>query len=100
VRMLTERNNRFTLLFALPTDRTAPTVRDSLVKVVGTIPAQMRRWLIWDNGKEMAEHRKFSVATDLEVYFCDPGHRGAMTTRARIMGFERNRAGGGRPAVP
>ena len=56
----------------MPVDRTAPTVRDALVKVVRTIPTQLRRSLAWDNGKEMAQHVAFSAATDLQVYFCDP----------------------------
>jgi IS30 family transposase len=74
VGMLTERTTRFTLLFALPKDRTAPTVRDALIKVIATVPSQLRRSLTWDNGKEMADHVAFTTATDLQVYFCDPGH--------------------------
>ncbi|HEY6415590.1 MAG TPA: IS30 family transposase [Acidimicrobiales bacterium] len=89
VGMLTERSTRFTLLFALPTDRTAPTVRDALVKVVASIPTQLRRSLTWDNGKEMAEHRAFSLATDLQVYFCDPGHPWQRGTAENTIGLVR-----------
>jgi len=39
---------------------------------LGTLPAQLRRSLTWDQGKEMARHREFSLATDIAVYFCDP----------------------------
>lgn len=89
VGMLTERTTRFTLLFPLPADRTAPTVRDALVRVVRTIPAQLRRSLAWDNGKEMAEHLAFSAATDLQVYFCDPGHPWQRGTAENTIGLVR-----------
>lgn len=89
VGMLTERTTRFTLLFPLPHDRTAPTVRDALTKVVATIPAQLRRSLAWDNGKEMAEHVAFSLATDLQVYFCDPGHPWQRATAENTIGLVR-----------
>jgi IS30 family transposase len=72
VGMLTERTTRFTLLFALPDDRAATTVREALVKTVRTLPAELRRSLAWDNGTEMSQHATFTVATDLQVYFCDP----------------------------
>jgi IS30 family transposase len=72
VGMLTERMTRFTMLFALPDNREAATVRDALAKVVRTVPTELRRSLAWDNGSEMSEHVKFTLATDLQVYFCDP----------------------------
>ena len=89
VGMLTERTTRFTLLFALPHDRTAPTVRDALAKAVTTIPTQLRRSLAWDNGKEMAEHVAFTAATDLQVYFCDPGHPWQRGTAENTIGLVR-----------
>lgn len=89
VGMLTERSTRFTLLFALPGDRTAPTVRDALAKVIATIPAQLRRSLTWDNGKEMAEHRAFTLASNLQVYFCDPGHPWQRGTAENTIGLVR-----------
>jgi IS30 family transposase len=39
---------------------------------VQALPAQLRRSLTWDRGMELAEHRRFSVATNVAVYFCDP----------------------------
>src|SRR5262249_28731203 len=72
VGMLTERSTRFTMLFALPDNRGAVTVRDALAKTVRTLPVELRRSLAWDNGTEMAKHAEFTVATDLQVYFCDP----------------------------
>jgi IS30 family transposase len=87
--MLTERSTRFTLLFALPHDRTAPTVRKALLRVVRTIPTQLRRSLTWDNGKEMAEHLAFSAATDLQVFFCDPAHPWQRGTAENTIGLVR-----------
>jgi transposase, IS30 family len=89
VGMLAERTTRFTLLFALPHDRTAPTVRNALTRIVATIPAQLRRSLTWDNGKEMAEHQAFTVATDLQVYFCDPAHPWQRGTAENTIGLVR-----------
>jgi IS30 family transposase len=43
-----------------------------LITTLGTLPTQLRRSLTWDQGKEMARHREFSLATDIAVYFCDP----------------------------
>ena len=67
-----ERTSRFTLLVALPGDRKAVTVRDAVAAKIVELPEHLRRSLTWDQGKEMAEHLTFTVATDLDVYFCDP----------------------------
>jgi IS30 family transposase len=71
VGMLTERTTRFTLLFAL-VDGRAETVRHALEETVRALPNELRRSLAWDNGKEMAQHATFTLATDFQVYFCDP----------------------------
>jgi IS30 family transposase len=89
VGMLTERTTRFTLLFALPDDRQADTVRDALVKVVRRIPTVMRKSLTWDNGKEMARHVEFSAATNLAVYFCDPASPWQRGTAENTIGLVR-----------
>lgn len=89
VGMLTERTTRFTLLFPLLEGRSAPVVRDALIEVVTTIPAQLRRSLAWDNGKEMAHHVAFTLATDLQVYFCDPGHPWQRGTAENTIGLVR-----------
>jgi IS30 family transposase len=89
VGMLAERTTRFTLLFALPVDRQASTVRDALARVVATIPDQLRRSLTWDNGKEMAEHRAFTQATNFQVYFCDPAHPWQRGTAENTIGLVR-----------
>jgi IS30 family transposase len=89
VGMLAERTTRFTLLFPLPVDHTAPTVRDALTKVIATVPKQLRRSLTWDNGKEMAEHVAFTVANDLQIYFCDPGSPWQRGTAENTIGLVR-----------
>jgi transposase, IS30 family len=69
---LVERTTRFVLLLHLPRDRSAEAVRDAMTAAVATLPAALVRTITWDQGKEMAAHREFTVATDVAVYFCDP----------------------------
>jgi transposase, IS30 family len=69
---LVERRTRFVLLVALPNGHTAPEMRDRLAERIVTLPAQLRRSLTWDQGREMAEHARFTVDTGVQVYFCDP----------------------------
>lgn len=68
---LVERSTRFVMLFQLP-DRSAETVRRQLAKKILTLPDALRRTLTWDQGREMAQHREFTVETGLPIYFCDP----------------------------
>jgi transposase, IS30 family len=69
---LVERSSRYVMLVHLPTGRTAEALRLALTRQIQRLPAELRRTLTWDQGKEMAEHAKFSVATDVKVFFCDP----------------------------
>ena len=69
---LVERSTRYLQLVALPDGTEAERVADALAKSVAALPVQLRRSLTWDQGHEMAEHRRFSVASGVEVYFCDP----------------------------
>ena len=68
---LVERHSRFTMLVKLAR-RDSATVVAAVAKQIGTLPEELRRSLTWDQGKEMARHKSFTVATDLQVYFCDP----------------------------
>jgi IS30 family transposase len=61
------------MLGHLGRERSADAVRDSLISTVKHLPQSLRATLTWDQGAEMAEHRAFSMATDMEVYFADPG---------------------------
>ena len=72
VATLVERTSRFVMLVSLPGSHTADVVADALAETIATLPEQLRRSLTWDQGKEMAEHARFSVATGVPVYFCDP----------------------------
>ena len=69
---LVERKSRYVLLLELPDGRTAPVVRHALAERMATLPEQLRLTLTWDQGKEMAEHLRFTIDTGIPVYFCDP----------------------------
>ncbi|MFG1794932.1 IS30 family transposase [Nocardia sp. NPDC049149] len=69
---LVERSTGFVMLLHLPHDRTAATVAEAMIAKMSQLPAQLRRSLTWDQGSEMAHHARISMATDLEIYFCDP----------------------------
>jgi IS30 family transposase len=68
---LVERHSRFTMLVKVQGKDTASVV-SALSKQVRKLPSELRRSLTWDRGMEMAQHKKFTVATDVQVYFCDP----------------------------
>jgi IS30 family transposase len=68
---LVERQSRFVLLLRVPAADSA-TVVDALARRIARLPAALRQSLTWDQGKEMAQHARFTVATDVQVYFCDP----------------------------
>jgi IS30 family transposase len=68
---LVERHSRFTMLVKLEGKDTARVVT-ALSKQVRKLPSELRRSLTWDRGMEMAEHKRFTITTDVNVYFCDP----------------------------
>jgi IS30 family transposase len=69
---LVERSTRYTMLVHLPGGHDAETVRDGLIATISTLPEHLRGSLTWDQGCEMARHKQFTMATDMQVYFCDP----------------------------
>lgn len=69
---LVERASRFTLLGRLPGTRDSATVIDVLTRMVEDLPAAVKRSITWDQGTEMAQHARFTVATGCPVFFCDP----------------------------
>ncbi|MEO6794683.1 MAG: IS30 family transposase [Mycobacterium sp.] len=69
---LVERSTRYTMLLHLPDGHDAESVRDALTATMQDLPAHLRGSLTWDQGCEMARHKQFSMATDMQVYFCDP----------------------------
>lgn len=68
---LVERQSRYVLLVKIPRKET-DTVVQALARAVRTLPPQLRRTLTWDRGSELAAHARFTVATHVQVYFCDP----------------------------
>lgn len=69
---LVERQTRFAMLVGLPQGRTAESVRVALTEHIQRLPEALRRTLTWDQGKEMAEHARFTIDSSVQVYFCDP----------------------------
>jgi IS30 family transposase len=68
---LVERNTRYVLL-AKVTSSDTETVINALIKQAHKLPEELYKSLTWDRGKEMADHQRFTLATDIQVYFCDP----------------------------
>jgi IS30 family transposase len=71
VATLVERHSRFCMLVKVPGKDTA-TVVAALSQHARQLPATLRHSLTWDRGLEMAQHKSFTMATDVQVYFCDP----------------------------
>ena len=69
---LVERRTRFVMLVRIPYDRTAERVALLLAAKMATLPEFLRNSVTWDQGKEMAQHARFSIETGVPVYFCDP----------------------------
>jgi IS30 family transposase len=72
VATLVERQSRFVMLIGLPDGHTADAVADAPATKDTELPAQLRRSITWDHGKEMAQHARFSIQTGVPVYCCDP----------------------------
>jgi len=68
---LVERHSRFLMLVKLQ-GKDTHTVVNALTRHVRKLPRQLRRSLTWDRGVELSEHKRFTLATDVAVYFCDP----------------------------
>jgi IS30 family transposase len=68
---LVERRSRFVMLVKLD-GKDSETVVDALIKHARKLPHELYRSLTWDRGSELAQHQRFTLATDIKVYFCDP----------------------------
>ena len=86
---LVERQTRFTMLLQLPEGRTAESVRIALTETIQRLPEALRRTLTWDQGKEMAEHARFTVDSNVQVYFCDPSSPWQRGTNENTNGLLR-----------
>jgi IS30 family transposase/transposase len=86
---LVERTTRYVMLLHLPHGHDAASVRDALIETVQTLPEHLRGSLTWDQGSEMARHRTFSLATGMDVYFCDPASPWQRGTNENTNGLLR-----------
>lgn len=68
---LVERHSRYVMLVKVASKDTN-TVINALIKNARKLPQELYKSLTWDRGKEMADHKRFTLATDIKVYFCDP----------------------------
>ncbi len=70
---LVERQTRYCMLVRVKSKDTE-TVINALIRHAQKLPRELYKSLTWDRGKEMADHKRFSLATDIKVFFCDPQH--------------------------
>lgn len=70
---LVERHTRYVMLVKIDS-KDSETVAKALIKHAGKLPQELYKSLTWDRGTEMAGHKRFTIATDIAVYFCDPKH--------------------------
>jgi transposase, IS30 family len=68
---LVERHTRYVMLVKVA-GKDTETVTNALIKNARKLPQELYKSLTWDRGKEMADHKRFTLATDIKVYFCDP----------------------------
>ena len=68
---LVERHTRYVMLVKVANKETK-TVISALIKQSKKLPNELYKSLTWDRGKELTDHRRFTLATDIDVYFCDP----------------------------
>ena len=85
---LVERQSRYVMLVKL-TAKDTETVTSALIKNARKLPQELYKSLTWDRGKEMAAHKRFTLATDIKVYFCDPHHPWQRGTNENTNGLLR-----------
>jgi IS30 family transposase len=68
---LVERHSRY-LMLAKISNRETQTVVDALIRQARRLPEELYKSLTWDRGTELADHKRFTMETDIDVYFCDP----------------------------
>src|SRR5271167_2111437 len=68
---LVERHTRYVMLAKVP-NKDTQTVVSALIKQAKKLPSELYKSLTWDRGKELTDHRRFTLTTNIDVYFCDP----------------------------
>ncbi len=68
---LVERHSRYVVLVKVA-DRSTQTVVTALIKQARKLPNELYKSLTWDRGKELSDHKRFTMETNIDVYFCDP----------------------------
>jgi IS30 family transposase len=68
---LVERHSRYVMLAKVSSNKTAAVI-DALIKQSKKLPSELYKTLTWDRGCEISNHKRFTLATDIQVYFCDP----------------------------
>lgn len=84
---LVERHSRYVMLVKVKSKSTESVV-SALIKQAKTLPTELYKSLTWDRGKELSDHQRFTLATDIDVYFCDPGcpwQRGSNENTNRLL---------------
>ncbi len=85
---LVERHTRYVMLVKVASKDTE-TVTNALIKNARKLPLELYKSLTWDQGKEMANHKHFTLATDIKVYFCDPQNPWQRGTNENTNGLLR-----------
>jgi IS30 family transposase len=85
---LVERHTRYVMLVKVPS-RDTETVINALIKQARKLPRELYKSLTWDRGKEMADHQRFRLATDIQVYFFDPQSPWQRGSNEQINGLLR-----------
>jgi len=85
---LVERNTRYAMLVKV-SGKDTQTVINALIKNARKLPDELYKSLTWDRGKEMADHKRFTLATHIQVYFCDPHHPWQRGTNENTNGLLR-----------
>ena len=86
---LVERKTRYTLLLHLPDGHNAEAVQKAMLEAMATLPSHLWRSLTWDQGTEMAAHRQITIATNMQIYFCDPASPWQRGTNENTNGLLR-----------
>jgi IS30 family transposase len=68
---LVERHSRYVMLAKVANNKTV-TVINALIKQLKKLPEELYKTLIWDRGSVMSNRKNFTLATDIQIYFCDP----------------------------